>query len=260
MSADSSVIANMANKIEEDEKEVVLTGNAAEALQGGGRGRRRRGTSKRGKRGGGDSGALIQLSAQSLQRGGDNSGALVGLAAQGEANSYTPMSADQTYKEYAAAYQTASAHLPLLRSTAQRGGNTGAVVNLASTRSVVTPGSQAPVPTVSGQPIGGPAPALIGGVFLKPKKGKVSLKAPRKMKIAPTGATRKAPRKIKLGVKGLKTRLNRAKKAHSHAQTVSLALVKQRLVKAGVIKSSSKAPEHMLRTMYADLLVTKKGL
>ena len=76
----------------------------------------------------------------------------------------------------------------------------------------------------------------------------------------PTNTTRKAPRKIRLGVKNLKTRLNRAKKAHSHAQNLSLPILKQRLVKAGVIKASSKAPEQMMRTMYADLLVTKKGL
>ncbi len=242
MAADSSTIANMANKINEDEKEVVLTGEAAAALSGGGRRGRRRGTGKR------------------LKRGGDNSGALLGLAAQGQATQYSPMDADATYKAYQNAYQTASQQLPLLQATNQKGGNTGAVVNLASTRSVVTPGAQGPVPTQSGKPVEDLAPALIGGVILKPKKGRVSLKAPRKMKIAPAAATRKAPRKIKLGVKGLKTRLNRAKKAHSHAQTMSLALVKQRLVKAGVIKASSKAPEHMLRTMYADLLVTKKGL
>jgi hypothetical protein len=108
--------------------------------------------------------------------------------------------------------------------------------------------------------MGGPAPVQGGRILLKPRKGKVSLKAPKKLRLNPTPTTRKAARKIKLGVKGLKTRLNRAKKVHSHAQTVGLNVIKQRLVKAGVIKVTSKAPEQMLRTMYADLLVTKKGL
>jgi hypothetical protein len=103
------------------------------------------------------------------------------------------------------------------------------------------------------------APVSGGAVTLRSRKGKISLKAPKKLKITPSATTRKA-RKIKVGVKGLKTRLNRAKKAHNHAQTLAIAIVKQRLIKAGVIKATTKAPEHMLRTMYADLLVTKKGL
>jgi hypothetical protein len=149
--------------------------------------------------------------------------------------------------------------LPLLQATSQKGGNTGATVNLASTRSVVTPGASQPQPGVSGKPLEDLAPVSGGAVILRSKKSKISLKAPKKLHINPSAITRKV-RKIKVGVKGLKTRLNRAKKAHAHAQTIPIASIKQRLVKAGVIKGTTKAPDHMLRTMYADLLVTKKGL
>ncbi len=102
---------------------------------------------------------------------------------------------------------------------------------------------------------------MSGGVVLKPakKQVRVALRAPKRGG-AEQAQTRKAPRRIRLGVKGLKTRLNRAKKAQHHAQTTALPIIKQRLVRAGVIKASSKAPESMLRTMYADLLITKKGL
>jgi hypothetical protein len=192
--------------------------------------------------------------------GGDNSGALLQVAGQGQASGLNPGETQTVLKDYQTAVASALQQLPLLN---QKGGMNGAIVNLTSTRAPITPGSSAPVGTVSGQPVEEPAPAMLGGVILKPHKkhARVSLKAPKK---GPVGssvpATRKAPRKIRLGVKGLKTRINRAKKAHSHAQTVSLPIVKQRLVRAGVIKASSKAPEPMLRSMYADLLVTKKGL
>jgi hypothetical protein len=192
--------------------------------------------------------------------GGDNSGALLQVAGQGQASGLNPGETQTVLKDYQTAVASALQQLPLLN---QKGGMNGAIVNLTSTRAPITPGSSAPVGTLSGQPVEEPAPAMLGGVILKPHKkhARVSLKAPKKSSVESSApATRKAPRKIRLGVKGLKTRINRAKKAHSHAQTVSLPIVKQRLVRAGVIKASSKAPEPMLRSMYADLLVTKKGL
>ena len=243
------------------EREFVLSEENAAALTGGSRRRRSR-----------------------KYRGGDNSGALLQLASQANASGYKAMEPDATAEAYAAAFQEAKAQLPLLqaarqtggndpsamvakalgelpilRATGQKGGNTGATVNLASTRSVTTPGSSQPMPGVSGKPISDFAPVSGGAVILRSRKSKISLKAPKKLHISPSANTRKA-RKIKVGVKGLKTRLNRAKKAHNHAQTIPIASIKQRLVKAGVIKGTTKAPDHMLRTMYADLLVTKKGL
>ena len=236
----------------------ALTGNAANALTGG---KRRGGRTRKS----GGMGGLRQVMDMSLQqRGGDNSGGLVQVAEQAKASSYSPMDPTQTYDAYREVYMRAANNLPLLSTLGHKGGyNTGATVNLASTHA---PGpSTGPVmPMVSGKSASDLGPALIGGVILKPRKMKVSLNAPRKTNNmrgpTPTNTTRKAPRKIRLGVKNLKTRLNRAKKAHSHAQNLGLPILKQRLVKAGVIKASSKAPEHMLRTMYADLLVTKKGL
>jgi hypothetical protein len=242
------------------DKIIQLTGNAAAALNPSTR-------KRRGRRGGDNSGALLQVAGQEQattgplapganiisqvqdamkqmpllkggRRGGDNSGALLQLATQ----------AQQAMKQ-----------MPLLKG----GGTTGAYVNLASTRSVTTvPGDVKP--GLSGEKMEQPAPFAGGGkVVLHPHKKslRVSLKAKKNNKhTAVPASTRKAPRKIRLGVKGIKTRLNRAKKAHAHAQSASLAIVRQRLVRAGVIKAASKAPESMLRSMYADLLVTKKGL
>ena len=275
----SASIASIANQ-DEEEREFILNEENAAALYGGGRRRR----SSRRSKGGDNSGALLQLAAQSMGSKGlmDISGskllggaallsnaaslkggaALKGGAGPSPVNAAGagPMSAEEVAKAYSDVFNSAAKQLPLLQNLQQKGGNTGAIVNLTSTRSVTTPGAGAVQPGVSGKPIGGPAPVQGGRILLKPRKGKVSLKAPKKLRLSPTPTTRKAARKIKLGVKGLKTRLNRAKKVHSHAQTVGINVIKQRLVKAGVIKVTSKAPEQMLRTMYADLLVTKKGL
>ena len=242
----SAAIANAA--LEDGVREFELSPENAAVLAGGSRRRRSR-----------------------KYRGGDNSGGL----------------AIEPAKAYAA-FQVAKAQLPLLQAAKQNGGNpmdpskmvvdamnklpmlqtiktppqyggnTGAIVNLASTRSVITPGASQPLPGVSGKPMEDLASVSGGAVTLRSRKGKISLKAPKNSRMQPA-LTRKV-RKIKVGVKGIKTRLNRAKKAHNHAQTLAIGIVKQRLVKAGVIKSTTKAPEHMLRTMYADLIVTKKGL
>ena len=73
------------------------------------------------------------------------------------------------------------------------------------------------------------------------------------------GGTRKA-RKIHLRVKGVTSRLLKAKKAKKAAATASISDIRHKLEAAGIVKKGSKAPEAMLRNMYADLLITKKGL
>lgn len=139
----------------------------------------------------------------------------------------------------------------------QSGGNTGAIVNLASTR------VQQPIPDVkplvSGVPAGQPAP-VGGGVTLAPKrKSRISLKPKKGLPTPSKPVTHKA-RKINFGTKGVTARLMRAKKVKKDSMSLPIAQVKTALEKAGVIKKTSKAPEHMLRNMYADLLITKKGL
>jgi hypothetical protein len=145
----------------------------------------------------------------------------------------------------------------------QSGGNNGATVNLSSTRAPITPG-QSVTPVVSGISPSGPAP-VGGGITLAPKrKNRISLKAKKggssSVPVIPAiGGTRKA-RKINLGVRGVTARLVSAKKAKKQAMSTPIKEVKSKLESAGVIKKTSKAPENMLRTMYADLLITKKGL
>jgi len=142
--------------------------------------------------------------------------------------------------------------------TKQSGGNTGAIVNLASTR-VQQPAPDA-IPLVSGVAPSQPAP-VGGGVTLAPKrKSRISLKPKKGLPTPGSKPVTHKARKINFGSKGVTARLMRAKKVKKDSMALPLEQVKSALEKAKVIKKTSKAPEHMLRNMYADLLITKKGL
>lgn len=68
--------------------------------------------------------------------------------------------------------------------------------------------------------------------------------------------TKKA-RKITLGVVSLHRRITHAKKLHKKVKEMPLEALKDKLIKAGLIKSSSKAPENILRQIAADAAVVK---
>ena len=197
----------------------------------------RRGTRKNRQNGGDNSGALMQLAAQSATAGAPDPNAQ-NLAAQFQAQVGKVLAADfGPDKQWGG-------------RKGQRGGDVVASsVVLASSRAPTLPGAPPAAPVVSG--INPSQPAPVGGarlVLAPPKrKTRIALKA-KKLKGGSTstglgdlppmaGGTRKA-RKIHLRVKGVTARLEAA----------------------GVVKKGSKAPEKMLRTMYADLLITKKGL
>jgi len=218
-------------------------------------------------------------------RGGDSSGTLMEVAGH---NAPAPQN---TSTQYASAVKSAldgnfgPAKIQQFGGKKQNGGNsTGATINLSSTRS--TPGVSY-TPVTSG--VSPSQPATVGGgstgglvlappkrktrISLKPKKGgSTSINLGDVPPVAggsgsgsgsgisgSSGRTRKA-RKIHIRVKGVTARIARAKKAKKEAMSAPISVVKGKLESAGVIKKSSKAPEPMLRTMYADLLITKKGL
>lgn len=92
-------------------------------------------------------------------------------------------------------------------------------------------------------------------VLLNPKKYKTSAGAhtsPNK--------TRKS-RKITLGLSTLHKRVTRAKKIREQVKEIPLADLRKELIKRGLIKESSKAPESILRQIAADAqIVAGKGL
>jgi hypothetical protein len=90
-------------------------------------------------------------------------------------------------------------------------------------------------------------------VHLNPKKAE----AP---KMAKKHQTKKV-RKVSIGVSSLHKRITRAKKLHKTVKEMPLDKLKTHLVGKGIIKSTSKAPEHVLRQIAADAeVVAKKAL
>lgn len=111
-----------------------------------------------------------------------------------------------------------------------------------------------------------PHPVVASKVILKPpKQMKVRLQPkmaggaqakPATVSSAPVAHTRKA-RRIKLTVANLNHRFTRAKKVRETTDKESTDTIREFLVKRGVIQAKSKAPEKMLRSMYADFMLLK---
>ena len=87
-------------------------------------------------------------------------------------------------------------------------------------------------------------------VHLNPKKPEVLKHASKKHQ------TKKA-RKITLGVVSLHKRITHAKKLHKKVKEMPIEVLKEKLVKGGLIKPTSKAPESVLRQIAADAAVVK---
>lgn len=213
-----------------------------------------------------------------IQQGGDNSGALMQLAQVPQMGG--PINTQEFAKEFHSAVGEALTQFGPDKAQQfggkkyQRGGDgIAGTIQLSANRGgpPSLPGAPEPTPVVSGVNPSQPAPVGGGLKLLPPKrKTRIALKAKKyrggsesmadKNNVPPiAGGTRKA-RKIHLRVKGVTSRLAKAKKAKKTAMAAPISEVRHKLEAAGVIKKGSKAPETMLRNMYADLLITKKGL
>jgi hypothetical protein len=87
------------------------------------------------------------------------------------------------------------------------------------------------------------------------KKVHLNPKKPEKQ-VSKKHQTKKS-RKITLGVVSLHKRITHAKKLHKKVKEMPIEVLKEKLVKAGLIKSTSKAPESVLRQIAADAAVVK---
>jgi len=94
----------------------------------------------------------------------------------------------------------------------------------------------------------------------KKKKGKVLLAPAKSVPSVSHLKTRKvrSARKIRMSMNGLSRKIHAAKNIRTKATKDSIEEVKKELQKAGLIKAESKAPEEMLRQMYADFMMLKK--
>jgi hypothetical protein len=94
-------------------------------------------------------------------------------------------------------------------------------------------------------------------------KTRVALRAPRKLRAlgpAVGGTKTHKVRKIGLSLKKISKKLRKAHKTAKKAAVMSIDTIKDTLVNAGLLKGGSKAPEPLLRKMYADYKTTKQGL
>ncbi len=71
----------------------------------------------------------------------------------------------------------------------------------------------------------------------------------------------KKHRKVTLGIQHLKRRVTKARRLNKITKTLSIDQIRKELLAAKIIKEDSKAPEAILRQMYADAkLITTKSL
>jgi hypothetical protein len=110
-----------------------------------------------------------------------------------------------------------------------------------------------PVPVPVPAPVPVPVPVPVKVVLAAPKKRAVVL-AP---KAVAHKKTRRINRSIKVSMAGLSKRMTRAKTIRKDAGSLGLTEIKAALQKAGLVKAESKAPEAILRQMYADYMMLK---
>ena len=116
------------------------------------------------------------------------------------------------------------------------------------------PAPPAPTATIPSPQQNNIPPALRGGA-----KTKVVLEPPKKTAlklVASKSKTRKA-KKIRVSLTGLGKRITRHKKIQKEARSYSIEDIKKTLVAAKLIKPESKAPESILRQIYADYQTLK---
>lgn len=100
-------------------------------------------------------------------------------------------------------------------------------------------------------------------VILEKKKHSNVILAPTKVrKLNPTvpvsqAKTRKVAKKIRMSLNGFGKRVNRANTIRVDAKKQTIDGITKTLVEAKLIKADSKAPEGVLRTMYADYMTLK---
>jgi len=93
----------------------------------------------------------------------------------------------------------------------------------------------------------------------KKKKGKVILAAAKVSGAVSAAKTRKVShaKKVRVTISSMSKKIHKAKEIRKAATDTTLEEIKKALHKAGLIKGDSKAPEQMLRQMYADFMTLK---
>jgi len=144
----------------------------------------------------------------------------------------------------------------------------GTLTQLSASHVAASPGAKEPVGvdaplTAKGAPVSGgsaaqkPAQKPMKVVLAAAKKKERVVLAPAKVTVP--GKTRKVSRakKVRVTISNLSKKIDKAKEIRKTAADSTVDEVKKALHKAGLIKTDSKAPETMLRQMYADYMTLK---
>jgi hypothetical protein len=153
---------------------------------------------------------------------------------------------------------------PSANFTKSSGGDLAKVTTESSPAPVVKQagGTNAPPKPVPAPQQGGVAKA-VKVILEKKKKGTKVVLAPTKVKklnsVTPAvpAKTRKVAKKIRISLNGFGKRVTRATTIKHESKKQKIEDIKKTLVEAKLIKETSKAPEGVLRTMYADYMTLK---
>ncbi len=109
---------------------------------------------------------------------------------------------------------------------------------------------------------GGAKPVKV--ILEKKKKQTRVVLAPTKVKklqplatAAAPAKTRKVAKKVRMSLSGFGKRVNRAMTIRNDAKKQTIEDIKKQLVEAKLVKADSKAPESVLRQIYADYMMLK---
>ena len=146
--------------------------------------------------------------------------------------------------------------------------NTNQVINLSNIVSVPTTISRQNAPPELPRPViqdGGDEKRIKVELKKKQFTKKVQLHpkkdGPQKVPVMKKSETRKKNRKVLLGVSSLHKRMTRAKKMHKKVKEMPLDKLREELISKKLIKSTSKAPEAILRQIATDAqIVDSKSL
>jgi len=151
--------------------------------------------------------------------------------------------------------------------------STGTLTQLQASR--VTPGTEVaglPSPvgvdsslTAAGAPVGGAAAKTEMKVVLaapKKKAAKLILKPAKHAASAAAASAAKTRKvshstKVRVTISSLSKKIHQAKNIRKKATDSTISEVRKALEKAGLIKTGSKAPDTMLRQLYADYMTLK---
>jgi hypothetical protein len=214
-------------------KQLVVTGGAAESFLNKGSRKRRRSSANKTQKAGPVQARKAE-EASSNQKGGTSPGTIVQIQANKAPDAPSHPATD--------ALSQAKASTP------------------TALAKVTTDSSPAPIISESKDQVGGKKAVKVILAQGKKKPTRVIL-SPTKVKKLPgpseKAKTRKVAKKIRMSLNGFGKRVTRANHIRKEATKQPIAEVKKILVSAKLIKADSKAPEDILRKMYADYMMLK---